>query len=77
MIEDRTRANLYGTRIAFLVTDTTPKGIVLISNATYINVENNYPRSKNLTDLLRDIGGLGPQIQRVREMIECLCFPGL
>ncbi|MDD3425342.1 MAG: CDC48 family AAA ATPase [Aminobacterium sp.] len=75
---DRIRTNLYGTRTCdFLVVDTTPKNIVLISRATYINVEKQMTKEQKATRIsYEDIGGLGPQIQRVREMIELpLRFP--
>lgn len=75
---DRIRVTLFGTRTCdFLVSDTTPDSVVIISTATYVNVEK---QSSSLQKASRisyeDIGGLGPQIQRVREMIELpLRFP--
>jgi transitional endoplasmic reticulum ATPase len=69
---DRIRASLFGARSCdFKVIDTVPEGVVLISAATLIRMET---KKKGETKAARisyeDIGGLGSQIQRIREMIE-------
>lgn len=69
---DRIRATLFGSRSCdFKVVDTVPDGVVLISAATLIRMET---KKKGETKAARisyeDIGGLGSQIQRIREMIE-------
>ncbi len=75
--DDRVRTNLFGTRICdFRVTDTTPDGTVIVSKSTYVNVEKQVEAAKRTRVTYEDIGGLGPQIQRIREMIELpLRFP--
>ena len=69
---DHIRASLFGARSCdFKVIDTVPDGVVLISAATQIRMET---KKKGETKAARisyeDIGGLGSQIQRIREMIE-------
>jgi transitional endoplasmic reticulum ATPase len=69
---DRIRASLFGARSCdFKVMNTVPDGVVLISTATLIRMET---KEKGETKAARisyeDIGGLGSQIQRIREMIE-------
>ncbi|MCG2815616.1 MAG: CDC48 family AAA ATPase [Candidatus Aminicenantes bacterium] len=69
---DRIRATLFGSRSCdFKVVDTIPDGVVLISAVTLIRMET---KKKGETKTARisyeDIGGLGLQIQRIREMIE-------
>ncbi len=75
--DDRVRTNLFGARICdFRVVDTTPAGTVIISKSTYVNVEKQAEGEKKAKVSYEDIGGLGPQIQRIREMIELpLRFP--
>jgi transitional endoplasmic reticulum ATPase len=70
---NRIRATLFGSRWAdFRVESTTPKGPVLIGAATVLvigrpqQVEEAVSRSTSY----EDIGGLKPQLQRIREMIE-------
>ena len=69
---DHIRASLFGARSCdFKVLDTVPDGVVLINAATQIRMET---KKKGETKAARisyeDIGGLGSQIQRIREMIE-------
>ena len=71
----RVRATLLGNKpCEFIVKQTTPEGIVVIGPETSILIEKG-PGAK--TGTLRktkvsyeDIGGLGPQIKRIREMVE-------
>lgn len=75
---DRVRVTLFGTRTCdFRVGTTAPHGIVVINKDTYISLEKmNGGGGKFEKVSYEDIGGLGPQIQRVREMIELpLRFP--
>ena len=76
---DRIRANLFGSRSAsFKVESTVPKGPVVINPTTQLVVGKGQvedvrgPRELSY----EDIGGLKPQLQRIREMIELpLRFP--
>ena len=70
---NRIRATLFGSRWAdFRVESTTPKGPVLINPTTQLVIgspqqaEEGAARSTSY----EDIGGLKPQLQRIREMIE-------
>src|ERR1039457_1125173 len=69
----RTRAPLFGSRWAdFRVGATTPKGSVLI-NPTTVLVIGNPQQAQEVaarSTTYEDIGGLKPQLQRIREMIE-------
>jgi transitional endoplasmic reticulum ATPase len=69
---DKIRANLFGSRsVDYIVMDTNPKGIVLINSNTKIDL--NLPKQgekKSSKVSYEDIGGLGNQVQRIREMIE-------
>jgi transitional endoplasmic reticulum ATPase len=69
---DRIRASLFGARSCdFKVIDTVPDGVVLISAATLIRMETKKKgEAKAARISYEDIGGLGTQIQRIREMIE-------
>ena len=69
----RIRAPLFGSRWAdFRVGTTTPKGSVLI-NPTTVLVIGNPQQAQEVaarSTTYEDIGGLKPQLQRIREMIE-------
>lgn len=69
---DRVRATLFGSRSCdFKVLDTMPDGVVLINTATVIRMETKELGETGQTKIsYEDIGGLGVQIQRIREMIE-------
>ncbi len=70
---DRVRVNLFGTRSSdFKVLDSHPKGAVLIQSTTLIKIkkEEVAERRRGLKVSYEDIGGLGKQIQRIRELIE-------
>jgi transitional endoplasmic reticulum ATPase len=69
---DTIRANLFGTRSQdFAVVSTVPKGAVLVRSMTRIEVrEKGEARSRGLKVSYEDVGGLGKELQRVREMIE-------
>ncbi|MEI6242426.1 MAG: CDC48 family AAA ATPase [Chlamydiota bacterium] len=75
------RAILFGPKtLDFEVVETLPKGTVLITHNTVINVispesdamspEENCAQKKRCGTSYEDIGGLQTQIQRIREMIE-------
>lgn len=76
---DRVRATLFGARSCdFKVLDTIPKkGVVLIQPTTTIRMEvKEGEERRGLKVSYEDIGGLGKEIQRIREMIELpLRFP--
>jgi transitional endoplasmic reticulum ATPase len=69
---DRIRANLFGARSQdFTVISTSPKGPVLIYPGTAIKIrEEQAIVEKGLKVSYEDIGGLGKEIQKIREMIE-------
>jgi len=69
---DRVRATFFGSRSCdFKVVDTIPDGVVLINAATLIRMETRgQGEAKQSKISYEDIGGLGSQIQRIREMIE-------
>lgn len=69
---DKVRASLFGARSCdFKVLDTNPDGIVLIGPTTLIRMEiKGTQETKGRRISYEDIGGLQPQIQRIREMIE-------
>jgi len=71
-VGDKVRATLFGTRSCdFKVLDTIPDGIVAIGPTTLIRMEiKGQPERKGTRISYEDIGGLQPQIQRIREMIE-------
>jgi transitional endoplasmic reticulum ATPase len=70
---NRIRATLFGTRWAdFRVESTTPKGAVLINPTTQLVVGRPQQAQEVAarSTSYEDIGGLKPQLQRIREMIE-------
>ncbi len=72
MLGDRVRAVLFGTRSCdFKVLDTSPDGVVVLSTATMIRIKTKEAPEKGPAKVsYEDIGGLGTQIQRIREMVE-------
>lgn len=77
----RIRAKMLGNiPCEFLVKKTTPGGVVVVAQDTKISLENE-PEGKSSPNRkcrvsYEDIGGLGPQIKRIREMVEIpLRFP--
>ena len=76
---DRVRATLFGSRWRdFKVMDTVPDGIVTVGPATAIKMEQGDSEGRPAKISYEDIGGLEPQIQRIREMIELpLKYPQL
>lgn len=69
---DSVRATLFGSRSCdFKVVDTSPGGVVFITAATVIKMETKQKgEARSARVSYEDIGGLGSQIQRIREMIE-------
>lgn len=69
---DKVRVTLFGSRTRdFSVVQTAPDGVVLVTRETKIRVEETKERGEAKTTIsYEDIGGLGKEIQRVREMIE-------
>ncbi len=69
---DKIRARLFGAKTCdFVVENTAPEGVVLVSPATAIRVKTKETDKVEKTKIAyEDIGGLGPQIHRIREMIE-------
>jgi transitional endoplasmic reticulum ATPase len=78
--EDRVRVPLFGSRFQeFRVLETLPRGVVMIRPETAIRIEGAGSAATASNRIsYEDIGGLGPVIQRVREMIELpLRFPDI
>ena len=70
---NRIRATLFGSRWAdFKVESTTPRGPVLINPTTQLVIGKDQPRAAETAGAIsyEDIGGLKPQLHRIREMIE-------
>ncbi len=69
---DRIRATLFGSRFTDFVVETTiPKGVVVINPTTLLKInEKKSGTAERLKFSYEDIGGLGHEIQRIREMIE-------
>ena len=71
---DKVQVALFGSRTRqFHVVQTSPEGIVLVTPQTSIRVEESKSKEEGkekTTVSYEDIGGLGKEIQRVREMIE-------
>jgi transitional endoplasmic reticulum ATPase len=69
---DKIRANLFGSRsVDYIVVDTNPSGVVLINPNTKIDLNVAKQGEKKSSKVsYEDIGGLGTQVQRIREMIE-------
>jgi transitional endoplasmic reticulum ATPase len=69
---DTIRANLFGTRSQdFTVISAVPRGVVLVHARTKIEVrEKAEARARGFKISYEDIGGLGKELHRVREMIE-------
>ena len=68
---DRIRATLFGARSAdFKVTRTVPKGCVFINPTSALKVEGGQQKEAARTVSYEDIGGLGREITRIREIIE-------
>ncbi|MDP3012440.1 MAG: AAA family ATPase, partial [Candidatus Hydromicrobium sp.] len=69
---DRVRATLFGSRSCdFKVLETIPDGVVLIGPTTLIRMKTKELEKEGPAKVsYEDIGGLGAQIQRIREMIE-------
>ncbi len=71
MSGDKIRARLFGTKTCdFVVEDTIPDGVVSVNPATLIKVKSKEGKLENAKVSYEDIGGLGNQVQRIREMIE-------
>jgi transitional endoplasmic reticulum ATPase len=68
---DTIRATLFGSRSAdFKVESTNPKDAVLINPTTQLVIGKPEATEKSRTMSYEDIGGLKPQVHRIREMIE-------
>ncbi len=68
---DRIRATLFGSRSAdFKVESTIPRGPVMINPATLLMIGKPQQEQTGRAVSYEDIGGLRPQLQRIREMIE-------
>ena len=69
---DKVRANLFGSRsVDYTVTGSNPEGVVLIHPNTAFQLELSKQEGEGKSKVsYEDIGGLGNQVQRIREMIE-------
>ena len=70
-VGDRVQARLFGTKTCdFMVEDSNPEGVVLITSSTSISIKTKGVKAEKARVSYEDIGGLGPQVRRIREMIE-------
>jgi transitional endoplasmic reticulum ATPase len=68
---DRIQVNLFGSQSAnFKVENTTPRGALLIKPNTLLVIGKSREEGIVHTLSYEDVGGLKPQLQRIREMIE-------
>jgi len=68
---DRLRASLFGRPLDFTVSATSPQGAVVFDGSTVIKIDaRGAARATGPAVSYEDIGGLGKEIARVREMIE-------
>lgn len=76
---NKIRATFLGTKAKdFFVEDTDPAGVVFIRSSTSIKVRGAVKGKKGVGITYEDIGGLGKEIRRIREMIELpLKYPEL
>jgi len=76
---DRIRTVFFGMKPSeFKVIASVPDGAVVISTSTQLKLEQEFSKERPLGVAYEDIGGLGNQIQRIREMIELpLKYPEL
>ena len=71
VVGDRIRATLFGTRsVDFRVTNTAPKGPVVINPATTMEVGRSEKSEEASAISYEDIGGLKREIHRIREIVE-------
>ncbi len=79
MTGDRLRTVFFGMKPSeFKVLASVPDGAVVIASSTQIKLEQEFSKERPLGVAYEDIGGLGNQIQRIREMIELpLKYPEL
>jgi len=69
---DNVMINLFGTGYLFVITNTTPKGPVVLSEATNLTIHTK-PKQKIQTKQIigyEDVGGLKKEIESIREMVE-------
>ncbi len=76
---DRLRTVFFGMKPSeFKVLASVPESAVVITSSTQIKLEQEFSKERPLGVAYEDIGGLGNQIQRIREMIELpLKYPEL
>jgi transitional endoplasmic reticulum ATPase len=68
---DRVRVNLFGTRaLDFTVESTMPKGAVVVQPSTAIRIKGEGGTREEAAVSYEDVGGLGKEMLRIREMIE-------
>jgi transitional endoplasmic reticulum ATPase len=72
IVGDRVRVTLFGSRaIDFVVQDTSPKGTVFVDRATVVRIAGTAGQERAEAGITyEDVGGLGKEIARIREMIE-------
>jgi transitional endoplasmic reticulum ATPase len=68
---DKIRAHLFGAKTCdFLIEETSPGGVVTVNPNTQVRVKSKAGKVEKAKISYEDIGGLGTQVQRIREMIE-------
>lgn len=70
--DNKIRVNLMGSRVReFIIDSVNPEGVVIINQGTRINIINSkISESHNMSVTYEDIGGLGNELIKIREMIE-------
>ncbi len=68
---DKIRARLFGAKTCdFIVEGAVPDGVVSVSSTTSIRMKSKEGKLEKAKVSYEDIGGLGAQVRRIREMIE-------
>ncbi len=72
VVGDRVRVTLFGSRaVDFMVQDTSPKGPVYVDRSTAVRIAGDAVEKRSEAGIsYEDVGGLGKEIARIREMIE-------
>ncbi len=72
LLGDNVMINLFGASYLFIVTSTSPKGPVILSESTTLTIQTK-PKQKIQTKQIigyEDVGGLKKEIESIREMVE-------
>jgi transitional endoplasmic reticulum ATPase len=72
LLGDNVMINLFGSGYLFVVTSTTPKGPVILSESTNLTIQSKPKQKMQNKQIIgyEDVGGLKKQIESIREMVE-------